>query len=276
MKKIPFWKLSGSGNDFVVIDNRRHLINGNASRWAAKLCHRQFGVGADGLLLIEPSQKADFRMVYYNSNGSRATMCGNGARCIAWSAHELGMVGSNFDFETDLSIVKARVDDRVVEVTLADAKEYRPARKIRAANKVFNMVSVDTGVPHAVIEVPNVDKIDVMTYGRALRFHRAFGPKGANVNFIQRLGPNRLKVRTYERGVEGETLACGTGVVASAIAAAMRGIVKGPVRCVVAGGDTLEVSFTAHRENSGHPATNISLKGPVRLTFKGEFYPDNA
>jgi diaminopimelate epimerase len=271
MKKIPFWKLSGSGNDFVVIDNRRHLINGNASRWAAKLCHRQFGVGADGLLLIEPSQKADFRMVYYNSNGSRATMCGNGARCIAWSAHELGMVGSNFDFETDLSIVKARVDDRVVEVTLADAKEYRPARKIRAANKVFNMVSVDTGVPHAVIEVPNVDKIDVMTYGRALRFHRAFGPKGANVNFIQRLGPNRLKVRTYERGVEGETLACGTGVTASAIAAALRGRISSSVHCQTTGGDVLQVGFTLHPEDPGRVATHVTLTGPVQRTFAGQF-----
>ena len=127
-------------------------------------------------------------------------------------------------------------------------------------------------MPHAVLFVPDADNVFVSGLGQALRYHKVFGPKGTNVNFVQKIGPNKLRVRTYERGVEGETLACGTGVTASAIAAALRGLVKMPVRCIVAGGDTLEVNFKMHSENQRRPATDISLKGPVRLTFKGEYY----
>jgi diaminopimelate epimerase len=272
MKKIAFWKMNGSGNDFVVIDNRRHHLRGDLATWAKKLCHRQFGVGADGLLLLVPDKKDDFRMLYYNADGSRADMCGNGARCMAWFARARGAVGNSFRFKTDAYSVGATVNGPVVRISLADARDYKPHVTIKVANKVYRPAFLNTGVPHAVLFVSDADKVLVSGLGRALRFHKAFGPKGTNVNFVQKIGPHKLRVRTYERGVEGETLACGTGVIASAIAAALRGLVKVPVRCVVAGGDTLEVQFKMQRDNRGRPATNITLQGPVRLTFKGEFH----
>jgi diaminopimelate epimerase len=296
MKTIPFWKMSGSGNDFVVIDNRRHVLRGPVGPWAKKLCHRQFGVGADGLLLLERGAKEDFRMVYYNTDGSRADMCGNGARCMAWFAHAKGVVGRTFRFQTDAYPVSAEVTRDMVRITMNGARDYRPLIDLTRSphphplplkrgegdlnrspsppaggrgTKGEEVAFIDTGVPHAVVFVKDVERMDVEKEGRLLRFHSAFGPRGTNVNFVQKLGPHTLRVRTYERGVEGETLACGTGVAASAIAAALRGIVKVPVRCVVAGGDTLEVNFT-ETGNFERPATGISLKGPVKVTFRGE------
>jgi len=209
-------------------------------------------------------------MVYYNADGSRADMCGNGARCMAWFAHAHGAVGNTFRFKTDAYSVGAKVQDQIVQVSLADARDYKPEVIAKVDGKVYHPAFLNTGVSHAVLFVPDADKVFVSALGRALRFHKVFGPKGANVNFVQKLGPNKLRVRTYERGVEGETLACGTGVTASAIAAALRGLVKTPVRCVVSGGDTLEVNFKMHSESRVRPATDISLEGPVRLTFKGE------
>ena len=272
MKTIKFWKMSGSGNDFVVIDNRRGVVRGGYSALARRMCHRQFGVGADGLLLLEPDKKEDFRMVYYNADGSRADMCGNGARCMAWFAFEQGAVGGNFRFATDAYPVGARVKGEIVEISLAGARDYRPQVSAKVGGKTFRPAFINTGVPHAVLFVPDADKVFVSGVGRSLRFHKAFGPKGTNVNFVEKIGPSKLRVRTYERGVEGETLACGTGVVASAIAAALRGLVKAPVQCLVAGGDTLEVNFRLQPGNRVSPAAGITLKGPVRRTFKGEWH----
>ena len=155
---------------------------------------------------------------------------------------------------------------------LADAYDYKPSVKAKVDGKIFRPAFLNTGVPHAVLFVAHADQVFVSGLGSALRFHKVFGRKGANVNFVQRLGSHKIRVRTYERGVEAETLACGTGVTASAIAAALKGLVKAPVHCVVAGGDTLEVNFKLYRDNHERPATNLSLKGPVRLTFKGEFH----
>lgn len=272
MKNIPFWKMSGSGNDFILVDNRLHVLRGGYGVWAKRLCHRQFGVGADGLLLLEPDKREAFRMVYYNADGSRADMCGNGARCMAYFAHAHGAAPSVFRFRTDAYPVGAKVDGRIVQVSLADARDYQPERPVKVDGKNYRPAFLNTGVPHAVLFVPNADKVYVSSLGRALRFHKAFGPKGANVNFVQKIGPHKLRVRTYERGVEGETLACGTGVTASAIAAALKGLVKVPVQCVVAGGDTLIVNFKMDPKNRRKPATGITLTGPVRLTFKGETY----
>jgi diaminopimelate epimerase len=270
MKKIPFWKMSGSGNDFVVIDNRKKIINGNAPALAKRLCFRQEGVGADGLLLLEKSAHADFRMVYYNADGSRASMCGNGARCMAWFAHQHKAVGNQFTFETDAYLVGATVKENHVRVTLADAQEYVAQISVRVGSKTIRAVSINTGVPHLVVFVPTLQTVDVLTLGRSLRYHKAFAPKGTNVNFVQKVNGRKIAVRTYERGVEGETLACGTGVTASAIAAVLQNKVKSPVQCVTAGGDTLTVHLIAHANNSSHAASNISLEGPVRLTFKGD------
>jgi len=260
MKTLKFWKMSGSGNDFVVIDNRRKVIRGSPAALAKRLCYRQEGVGGDGLLLLEPSAKADFRMVYYNADGSRASMCGNGARCMAWFAHQHKVVGTDFTFETDAYLVHAQVRQTRVRVTLSDAQNYQPELPVRIQGKTYKTAFLNTGVPHAVIVVPNVETIDVEALGREFRFHPAFGPKGTNVNFVQKRGANRLRVRTYERGVETETLACGTGVTASAIVAVRQGQVQSPVLCTTTGGDVLTVRLTP----------TVTLEGPVRLTFKGE------
>ncbi|MFA5975971.1 MAG: diaminopimelate epimerase [Elusimicrobiota bacterium] len=271
MKNIPFWKMSGSGNDFVVIDNRRRLLSKNIAGWARRLCDRHFGVGADGLLLLEPSRQTEFRMVYFNSDGSRARMCGNGARCIAWAAKEWGVVGQQFDFQTDAGRVQGHVAGEIVRITLSDPRDYQPALMVKATGQSYRLMFINTGVPHAVVLVSDVKKVRIAEEGRALRFHRAFGPEGANVNFVQRLNDHTLRVRTYERGVEGETLACGTGVSASAIAASLRGLVKPVVRCLTAGGDALDVDFQLHPETPKHPARQVTLKGPVRRTFAGHF-----
>jgi diaminopimelate epimerase len=273
MKTIKFWKMSGSGNDFVVIDNRKKVITSSAAAtWAKRLCFRQEGVGADGLLLLEPSRTADFRMVYYNADGSRASMCGNGARCMAWFARQHKAVGNRFTFETDAYPVNAVVDGDDVIITLADAKDYRPKLSLQVGAQTLDADFLNTGVPHLVVYVSDVKGVNVATLGRALRYHDAFAPKGTNVNFVQRLGPSRLQIRTYERGVEGETLACGTGVTASAIAAVLRNQVKAPVHCLTAGGDTLKVRLTPHLDNTAQVSSDVSLEGPVRLTFKGEVY----
>jgi diaminopimelate epimerase len=294
MKKIPFWKMSGSGNDFVLIDNRKKIINGNAPAWARRLCFRQEGVGADGLLLLEkasPVQRPKFksktrqpwisdfglatplfRMVYYNADGSRAGMCGNGARCMAWFAHQHKAAGDQFTFETDAYPVSAIVKGDRVRVTLADAKEYRANISLAVGSKTIRAVFLNTGVPHLVVFVPRVKNVDVAVLGRALRYHKVFAPAGANVNFVQIVGPRRISVRTYERGVEGETLACGTGVAAGAIAAVLENKAKGPVQCVTAGGAMLTVHLTPHPHNAAHAASDITLEGSVRLTFKGEVH----
>jgi diaminopimelate epimerase len=195
MKAVPFWKMSGSGNDFVVIDNRRKSIRAGQSSLARKVCHRQFGVGADGLLLLEPDPNDDFRMVYYNADGSRADMCGNGARCMAWFAHAKHVVGSTFHFRTDAYSVGAKVQGNVVRVTLADAKGYRPEVTVKIDGKTFRPASLNTGVPHAVLFVPDADKAHVSDLGPKIRFHKAFGPKGTNVNFVQKIGPHKIRVR---------------------------------------------------------------------------------
>jgi diaminopimelate epimerase len=268
-QRIEFLKMSGSGNDFVMIDNRRGDFPKPLSRWAKKLCDRHEGVGAHGLLLLEKSAKADFRMVYFNADGSRASMCGNGARCMAWFAHHRNAAGTKSVFETDAGLVSAIVEDHVVEITMGEAKDYQ-THNVRAAGRIWPVTFLNTGVPHAVVFVPRVDAIDIRNVGRALRVHKVFGPAGANVNFVQRVDRHTLKVRTYERGVEGETLACGTGVTASAVAACLKSSVQAPVRCQTAGGDILQVRFNLHPADPSKPATQLALRGPVRITFKGE------
>src|SRR5882672_2509516 len=161
MKKIHFWKMSGSGNDFVLVDNRRPILRGGFSAWARRLCHRHFGVGADGLLLLESDKREDFRMVYYNADGSRADMCGNGARCMAYFAKAHRAVGNSFRFRTDAYPVQANVNGRGVCITLADARDYKPRVDVRIGSKMYHSAFMNTGVPHAVLFVPNADKAQV-------------------------------------------------------------------------------------------------------------------
>jgi len=269
--KIPFWKMNGAGNDFVMIDRRSGGLT-LSDKQIERICHRNFGIGADGLLAVENSQNADFRMRYYNADGGEADMCGNGARCFARFAMQVsGKTGNSLSFETQAGIIQAELDGERVAIRLTPPKEIRLDHRLAwddAAGNINEMLAHDcnTGVPHAVLFVDDVEKVPVNEWGRAIRFHDEYKPKGTNVNFAMKTGLQSLRVRTYERGVEGETLACGTGVTASALLAAITQKMESPILVSVKGGDTLEVNFTA--ENGMFDA--VTLKGPAEFVFSGE------
>lgn len=266
MRTVPFLKMSGAGNDFVVIDNRKKVVPEPASALAAKICVRQAAVGADGLLLLEASSRKAFRMRYFNADGSEAEMCGNGARCIARFAHLSGAAGREMEFENMAGDFKAQLGEGSsvrLEMTLPHSMVLN--QKVAVDGKEYVAHSLNTGVPHALVEWPGLDQAPVFELGRKLRRHEAFGPKGTNVNFAEVTGPKKIALRTYERGVEDETLACGTGAVASAILMARLGKVSGPVEVAVRGKDTL----TIHFDLAGDAATRVVLEGPAVVLYEG-------
>lgn len=268
MKTINFMKISAAGNDFVLIDNRMKIIKGSLSLLAEKLCDRRRSIGGDGLLLLQKSNKADFQMLYFNSDGSRASMCGNGARAITRFANLIGAAKGNIKFITDAGLIQAKINGESIAVNLSNPHSYRPEVNVLVAGKKLKCAYVNTGVPHVVVFVPNVENINVAELGSALRFHKAFAPEGANVNFVQ-VKNNQLIVRTYERGVEGETLACGTGVSASSLVSVLQKKVKQPVSSIVRSGDKLTVSFDITENDLKHPAKNLWLHGPAVVSFTG-------
>lgn len=264
--KLSFTKMNGAGNDFVMLDNRSRYLNLSGVQ-VARICDRHRGVGADGLLLLElcESGQADFRMRYYNSDGGEAEMCGNGARCFARFIQKLGGCRNKVSFETPAGVIRAELDGAMVRINLSEPAAFKLREKIRLSSGEAEISSINTGVPHAVVVVEDADQAMVGPMGAEIRRHPHFAPKGTNVNFIQRLGGNAIRVRTYERGVEAETLACGTGVTASAlIAHALFGLVS-PVAVKVQGGDTLEVGFSY----DGRRFCEVFLKGSSDFTFEG-------
>lgn len=264
--KIAFTKMNGAGNDFILIDNRAGQVRLSPEQ-VAQLCHRQRGIGADGLILLIPcaSGKADWSWDFYNSDGSRAEMCGNGARCFARFVARLTGTSGRLSFETVAGVIRAELRGERVTVNLTDPRDLKLAQSVPAKSGNLIVHSLNTGVPHAVLYVPDADQAMVQPLGAELRYHPCFAPKGTNVNFVQVLGPGSIRVRTYERGVEGETLACGTGVTASAlISAAVHGFTS-PVQVKVQGGDTLEVAFTREGDRFG----NVHLTGPADFAFEG-------
>lgn len=267
--KIPFTKMSGSGNDFVIVDNRDGQVKDAAKKdLVIKACARKTGVGADGMIFVEnsKSEKADFRWDFYNDDGGSAEMCGNGARCVARFAFENGIAASNkMTFETIAGPVSAEVDGTTVTVQLTPPQDLRRDMEIELNGERIQLDHLDTGVPHAVVFTDNIKDADIQSIGRGIRFHGAFAPRGTNVNLVQVVGENRIEVRTYERGVEGETLACGTGVVACSIIAALQGKVKTPVEGKTKGGDVLTVHFNP--ENGA--VDKVLLEGPAKITFQG-------
>ncbi|MDD5101746.1 MAG: diaminopimelate epimerase [Endomicrobiaceae bacterium] len=265
---IHFYKLTAAGNDFVLIDNRENIISeNNHSSLAAKLCDRRYSIGGDGLILLEKSDKADFRMRYYNSDGSHASMCGNGGRSIAKFAYELGVVKKNMKFETDAGLITAEIkSDTVVNLALYDPKDLKLDVQLKIDDIIFEVSCLNTGVPHAVIFVEDIEKIDVVKYGRLIRFHKEFLPNGTNVNFVQVAEDNTILVRTYERGVENETLACGTGVTASSIISVIKKKVVSPVHIVTRGKDNLFVSCSLDNLK----ISDVYLEGPAIVSFVGE------
>ena len=254
----------GSGNDFVVIDNRKRLIS-NASSLARELCQRQTGIGADGLLLLEGSRKADFKVQVLNSDGSEAEACGNGFRCVALLASEELGLPKRQRFETVSGILEAEVNGHRVRVRLSDPVEWKGPRKIEVSGRSLHYYFIRVGVPHVVIFVEGLNQIPVGEIGKAIRFHERFKPAGTNVNFVELAGRRSLAVRTYERGVEEETLACGTGSAASAVASARLGYASPPIEVKTRGGEILTVDFTRKRNE----IRNLYLAGNAQLVFTG-------
>ena len=264
---LPFVKMSGTGNDFILIDHRQPSIHPEAmAEFAGLVCRRKFSVGADGLILIEDSEQADFRWRFFNADGSVAEMCGNGARCAARFAYMQGIAPARMRFETIAGIIEANVADINVSVKMTSPKDFRLHRKIEVEKKNITLHSVDTGVPHTVIFVDEIDEVDVCALGSRIRHHEAFMPAGTNVNFIGR-HRDGFKVRTYERGVEDETLACGTGATACALMAALLEKAGSPVDIITSGGDRLTILFDLQ---DGPIADNVFLKGPAHVIYKGE------
>ena len=202
MSMIPFYKMNGSGNDFILIDNRKGLVNGDVSKFATRVCRRGFSVGADGLILIESSDKADFKWRFYNSDGSEAEMCGNGGRCAARFAYIYKMAGENLSFETKAGIIKAEVKGRRVKLAMVEPKDLRRNIEIPVDERVRVLSFINTNVPHAVKIVPSVENFDVVGIGRKIRYHREFQPAGTNVDFVQIVDEHNILMRNYERGVE--------------------------------------------------------------------------
>lgn len=267
--RIAFTKMHGAGNDFVMLDNRAGTIHLTTDQIAA-LCHRRFGVGADGVLLLEKPDDVvtqDARMVYYNADGSRAEMCGNGARCFTAFAIDHGVgTRERVRFLTDAGPITARVRGDQITIQMTAPHDFRLHQTVPLKAGPALVHHVNTGVPHVVRFVDDVTKVDIRPEGAELRFHVAFKPKGANANFAQVQPDGLVVVRTYERGVEDETLACGTGVTATGIIAQLVHGVKLPVRVRVAGGDVLEVNFV----RDGDTVRDVTLTGPAKVVFAGE------
>jgi diaminopimelate epimerase len=263
---LDFVKMNGAGNDFVLIDNRAQSIKLTPEQ-VVRLCHRQRGIGADGLFLLVPckSGKADWAWEFYNRDGTAADMCGNGARCFGRFIQKVAGVKDQTTFETGAGIITAVFHGDRVTVNLTRPKDLRLGEAVVLTTGIQTVHSCNTGVPHAVLFVADADKAMVLQTGPEVRYHKHFGPKGTNVNFVQLLGPNHIRVRTYERGVEGETLACGTGVSASALIASRIHGFQAPIKVQVEGGDTLEVDF----KQDGEGYAEVRLTGPADFVFEG-------
>lgn len=262
---LHFTKMNGAGNDFVLIDNRAGLVHLNRNQ-IARLCNRHRGIGADGVLLLEKSSNsADFRMHYFNADGGEAEMCGNGARCFARFANRITGAKGKISFQTQAGVIAAELKGDLVTLQMTEPIDLRLNIKLTVTdeNKVVHFVN--SGVPHVVIPVPQIDDVNVRREGAAIRYHKMFSPKGANVNFIEKCGDKKIAVRTYERGVEDETLACGTGIVASALIFAAIEKVNGLISVTARGGDELQVGF----EKSDNQFHNVTLTGPAEFVFEG-------
>lgn len=301
MEAISFAKLSGAGNDFVIIDNRQNVIPENATDFVRKVCARRVSVGADGLLLVENSDVADFKMRYFNSDGGEVETCGNGARCIARFAYMEKIVpSSKMRFETRAGIYGAQVMEDSVKLRVGDATGIRLNFPLTLSNGTHTVSFVNTGVPHVVYFVDDLGKVDVVKAGRETRYHKYFQPEGTNANFVKMRerepqkhggteedtegkkqsnpsvspclrGFSELDIRTYERGVEDETLACGTGCIAAAITAAAMGEAVSPIVAHTRGGYPLKIYFTLEPQG----AREVFLEGDARILCRGHLLKDS-
>ena len=275
-RSISFTKMESGGNDFIIIDNRKKVLPRGLSKLAVNLCQRRCSIGADGLILLERAGKADYRMRIFNPDGSEPEMCGNGARCLARFAFIKGIASANTVMETKAGNVEAWVKGKKVKVRLGNPSDINLNFKISLKSHGSQKVNfINTGVPHAVVFVPALNKVDVKNLGRAIRYHQRFIPSGANVNFVTLQGRNSIYIRTYERGVEDETLACGTGAVASVLISGLQGKVSSPVEVHTRGGETLKVEYVIKKNMKGiEKFKGVWLEGEVRVVYEGEVARD--
>ena len=260
-----FTKMNGAGNDFILIDNRMGDVRLDRSQ-IAQLCDRHRGIGADGILLLEkPGNRADFRMRYFNADGGEAEMCGNGARCFARFANKVAAAKEKISFETQAGLISAELKGDSVTLGMTEPADLRLHLELGIAGENKTVHFINSGVPHVVIPVVNIEDVDVRHEGAAVRYHKIFSPSGTNVNFMEKRGAKKIAIRTYERGVEDETLACGTGIVASALIFGATEGCHGPMTVLARGGDELQVGF----ETVAGRFCNVTLTGPAQFVFEG-------
>lgn len=265
---LSFHKMNGAGNDFVVIDNRLLTTNLNRQQ-IAQLCDRQRGVGADGLLAVEPAEAgADFKFRYYNADGGEAEMCGNGARCFGkYTAMLMGDNTNHVTFETIAGTLSADIIGDNVRIAMSDPFDLDLNANVSINGLDGELHVINTGVPHTVTFTRDLQHFDVLNHGAAIRYHDHFAPNGTNANFASILDDQHIAIRTYERGVEGETLACGTGMTACALIHHLLNGVPSPINVNVEGGETLEIGFVPGPDQS---FTDVTLTGPADFVFQGD------
>lgn len=254
---FTFYKYQGTGNDFIIIDNRLLSFNKTNSKNIAKLCHRRFGIGADGLILLENHPRVDFRMVYFNADGNESSMCGNGGRCITAFAKFLGVVKNRARFEAIDGMHEAKIEDEIVKLQMQNVGDIQ-----MYSDHLF----LDTGSPHHVEMVSDLEELDVKTKGSEIRYGAPYNKTGSNINFVNQLSDNEFAVRTYERGVEDETLSCGTGVTAVALAMHKSGKTIAQDVVLKTEGGKLKVAFKVALDGRYE---DIWLIGPATQVFKG-------
>jgi diaminopimelate epimerase len=255
--QIEFYKYQGTGNDFVMIDNRSNFFPKDNIQLIARLCDRRFGIGGDGLILLENDTETDFKMVYYNSDGNQSSMCGNGGRCLVAFAKKLNVIQDNTTFIATDGLHHASVaDNGIVSLQMIDVPEVKITPEY---------VFMNTGSPHHIQLVEDLEHYNVKENGATIRYGELYGKQGSNINFVKKINETTFSLRTYERGVEDETLACGTGATAVAIAMNVLGETKANSIDLNVEGGKLVVSFD---EKDGK-FTNVFLKGPAEFVFKG-------
>jgi diaminopimelate epimerase len=263
MKPISFTKMNGCGNDFIIIDNRSGMAPDDLPAFSRRVCRRKLSVGADGLILIETDTAHDFKWQFFNADGSRAEMCGNGARCAARFAFLNGIAGSHMIFGTDAGAIEAEVIGDEARIKMTDPFDLVCDTVLQLKDGDQVVCQINTGVPHAVIETGDLEQAPVVAQGREIRYHAHFAPAGTNVNFVALHQTGAIGVRTYERGVEDETLACGTGCVASALVTAVRKGWESPIAVTTRSGGVL----TIHFERAGQAFRSVYLEGDARIVY---------
>lgn len=264
--KLKFTKMHGAGNDFVMIDDRAATTPWEDHFLMAALASRRSGIGCEGIVLIQKSDKADFRMRFLNPDGTEVEMCGNGSRCAAAFAHHIGAAGTSLTIETMCGLIDAQVNEHGVCIWMPEPTGKQYGMELSVEGQLVHGDFIVAGVPHLVVQVPNVNAVDVVTLGRALRLHPAFAPEGTNVDFVTLRAPNRMSVRTYERGVEEESGACGTGAVACAVVAVETARFTLPIQVKTSSGSDLLVDGDWRKKR----CTGLTLTGPIKFVYTGE------